>query len=73
MTEAASTGKPVVAIKTSMGTIEIELNQDKAPVTVKNFLSYVDEKYYDNTVFHRVISNFMIQGGGFEATDPIRQ
>ena len=73
MTEAASTGNPVVAMKTSMGTIKIELNQDKAPVTVKNFLSYVDEKYYDNTVFHRVISNFMIQGGGFEATDPIRQ
>ena len=73
MTETASGGNPVVAMKTSMGTIMIELDQAKAPVTVKNFLSYVDEKYFDNTVFHRVMSNFMIQGGGFEAADPVRQ
>jgi len=66
-------GNPVVVMKTSMGTIKIELFQDKAPITVKNFLSYVDEKFYDNTVFHRVIDNFMIQGGGFTATDPIKQ
>jgi cyclophilin family peptidyl-prolyl cis-trans isomerase len=68
-----STGNPVVIMKTSMGAIKIELYQDKAPVSVKNFLSYVDEKFYDNTVFHRVIKNFMIQGGGFTATDPIKQ
>jgi cyclophilin family peptidyl-prolyl cis-trans isomerase len=57
---------PVVAMETSMGTIKIELYQDKAPATVKNFLDYVDKKYYDGLVFHRVIKDFMIQGGGFE-------
>ncbi len=57
---------PVVVMDTSLGTIKIELNEEKAPITVKNFLSYVDDKFYDNTIFHRVISNFMIQGGGFE-------
>jgi cyclophilin family peptidyl-prolyl cis-trans isomerase len=51
---------------TSMGPVKIELFQDKAPVTVKNFLAYVDEKFYDGTIFHRVIANFMIQGGGFQ-------
>lgn len=56
---------PVVVMETSHGTIEIELNQEKAPVTVANFLKYVDEKFYDGTIFHRVIGNFMIQGGGF--------
>lgn len=56
---------PVVVMETSKGTVKIELWQDKAPVTVKNFLRYVDEKFYDGTVFHRVIANFMIQGGGF--------
>ncbi|MBI5477035.1 MAG: peptidylprolyl isomerase [Ignavibacteriales bacterium] len=66
-------GNPVVVMKTSMGTIKIELFEDKAPVTVKNFLSYVDEKYFNGTVFHRVIKGFMIQGGGFEASDPIKQ
>jgi cyclophilin family peptidyl-prolyl cis-trans isomerase len=58
---------PVVVLETSMGTIKIELYEDKAPVTVKNFLGYVDERFYDGTVFHRVIPNFMIQCGGFEA------
>lgn len=57
---------PTVVMETSMGTIEIELNEEKAPVTVKNFLAYVDSKFYDNTIFHRVINGFMIQGGGFE-------
>jgi cyclophilin family peptidyl-prolyl cis-trans isomerase len=66
-------GNPVVIIKTSMGTIKVELFKDQAPISVKNFLSYVDEKYYDNTVFHRVIKGFMIQGGGFAAGDPIKQ
>jgi peptidyl-prolyl cis-trans isomerase B (cyclophilin B) len=55
-----------VVMDTSLGSIKIELDGDKAPVTVANFLSYVDEKYYDNTIFHRVIDGFMIQGGGFE-------
>jgi cyclophilin family peptidyl-prolyl cis-trans isomerase len=58
---------PVVVMETSMGTIKIELYQDKAPITVKNFLDYVDAKHYDGTIFHRVIADFMIQGGGFTA------
>jgi cyclophilin family peptidyl-prolyl cis-trans isomerase len=58
---------PIVVMKTSMGDIEIELLQDKAPITVENFLNYVDEGFYDNTIFHRVIKNFMVQGGGFMA------
>jgi peptidyl-prolyl cis-trans isomerase A (cyclophilin A) len=66
-------GNPIVVMKTSMGTIKIELFEDKAPISVKNFLSYVDEKYFNGTVFHRVIKGFMIQGGGFEASDPIKQ
>ncbi len=57
---------PVVVIDTSMGKITAELYEDKAPITVKNFLRYVDEKHYDGTVFHRVIADFMIQGGGFD-------
>jgi len=58
---------PVVLMETSMGNITLELYPDKAPVTVKNFLKYVDESFFNNTIFHRVISNFMIQGGGFTA------
>src|SRR5262245_6457338 len=57
---------PSVVITTSQGTMKVELYEDKAPITVKNFLGYVDEKFYDGTIFHRVISNFMIQGGGFQ-------
>jgi len=57
---------PVVVIETSMGNVKVELFEDKAPITVKNFLGYVDDKFFDGTVFHRVISDFMIQGGGFE-------
>jgi cyclophilin family peptidyl-prolyl cis-trans isomerase len=57
---------PVVVIETSMGTIKAELYLDRSPDTVKNFLMYVDDKHYDGTVFHRVIPDFMIQGGGFE-------
>lgn len=56
---------PVVQLDTSMGTIKIELYADKAPETVKNFLTYVEKKHYDGTIFHRVIPSFMIQGGGF--------
>lgn len=63
---AAATAKaPKVTLKTSMGTIVLELNAEKAPITVKNFLGYVNKKHYDGTVFHRVIEGFMIQGGGF--------
>lgn len=56
---------PTVVIETSMGNIKVELFQDKAPITVENFLKYVDDKHYDGTIFHRVINGFMIQGGGF--------
>lgn len=56
---------PVVNISTNYGDIRVRLYADKAPVTVKNFLSYVNDGFYDNTVFHRVIPGFMIQGGGF--------
>lgn len=63
---SARAANPVVAVETSMGTFKIELFEDKAPVTVKNFLQYVEDKHYDGTIFHRVISDFMIQGGGFE-------
>lgn len=57
---------PKITIKTSMGDIEAELFEDKAPVSVKNFLEYVKNGHYKGTVFHRVINNFMIQGGGFD-------
>jgi cyclophilin family peptidyl-prolyl cis-trans isomerase len=57
---------PIVLIETNMGAIEVELNQEKAPVTVKNFLSYVDDKFYNGLIFHRVIDGFMIQGGGYD-------
>jgi peptidyl-prolyl cis-trans isomerase A (cyclophilin A) len=56
---------PVVVFETTKGNIEIELYPDKAPVTVQNFLYYVDNKFYDGLIFHRVIADFMIQGGGF--------
>ena len=57
---------PVVEMDTSFGKIKIELFMDKAPITAKNFLDYVDAKFFDGTIFHRVIADFMIQGGGFE-------
>jgi cyclophilin family peptidyl-prolyl cis-trans isomerase len=58
---------PMVVMETSEGGIKIELWADKAPKTVENFLKYVDEGFYDGTIFHRVIPKFMIQGGGFTA------
>lgn len=58
---------PMVLIETTLGDITLELYPDKAPVSVKNFLQYVDDSFYDDTIFHRVIGNFMIQGGGFTA------
>lgn len=57
---------PKVEIVTNMGTMQAELFENKAPITVRNFLRYVDDKYYDGLIFHRVISDFMIQGGGFK-------
>jgi cyclophilin family peptidyl-prolyl cis-trans isomerase len=64
----AQEGKnPVILVSTSLGDIKIELDKEKAPVTVDNFLSYVNDKFYDGTIFHRVIAGFMIQGGGFTA------
>jgi peptidyl-prolyl cis-trans isomerase A (cyclophilin A) len=60
--------RPVVVLETSLGAIKIVLDRDKAPVTVDNFLQYVQAGHYDGTIFHRVISGFMIQGGGFDAT-----
>lgn len=61
-----------VILETDMGNIEIELDPVRAPITVANFLTYVDERHYDGTVFHRVIPEFMIQGGGFDADDAER-
>jgi cyclophilin family peptidyl-prolyl cis-trans isomerase len=63
-TLANAADKPHVLLKTNMGDIVIELNQEKAPKTVKNFLNYVNSGHYNGTIFHRVIDNFMIQGGG---------
>jgi len=63
---AASADNPKVLIQTNKGPITLELDRDKAPVTVDNFLTYVDEGFYNGTVFHRVIDGFMIQGGGFD-------
>ncbi|HWP65211.1 MAG TPA: peptidylprolyl isomerase [Candidatus Limnocylindria bacterium] len=60
-------GNPMVVLTTTLGDIKIELLPDKAPITVKNFLDYVQAGYYDGTVFHRVIPGFMIQGGGMDA------
>jgi len=57
--------KPRVAIETSLGQIVVELNRDKAPLTVDNFITYTTEGFYDGTIFHRVIRSFMIQGGGY--------
>lgn len=62
---SAETQNPEVALETTYGTIVVALNKQKAPKTVDNFLTYVKEGFYDNTIFHRVIKKFMIQGGGF--------
>ncbi len=58
---------PTVILETTAGSIKIELFADKAPLSVANFLQYVDDKHYDGTIFHRVIADFMVQGGGFDA------
>ena len=57
---------PVVLMETTLGNVKIELFQKEAPISVKNFLDYVNSGFFSNTIFHRVIPNFMIQGGGFE-------
>lgn len=62
----ANTANPQVLLETSQGTLVMELYPNKAPKTVENFLKYVNEGFYDGTIFHRVINNFMIQGGGFD-------
>jgi len=61
---------PVVQLSLSQGTIELELDPEKAPVTVRNFLGYVNSNFYNNTIFHRVIKDFVIQGGGFTPGNP---
>ena len=65
VTLGAAPANPKVLMKTSKGDLTIELYQDKAPITVKNFLAYVDEKFFDNTVIHRVSRGFVLQGGGY--------
>ena len=70
--DAEKSAKPTatkVRLKTNHGDIVLELNKEKAPITVANFVDYVKKKHYDGTVFHRVIDGFMIQGGGFESKD----
>ncbi|CAN1493819.1 PpiB Peptidyl-prolyl cis-trans isomerase (rotamase) - cyclophilin family [Methylophilaceae bacterium] len=58
----------MITLSTNFGNIILELDADKAPITVENFLSYAKNGYYNDTIFHRVIDGFMIQGGGFDAT-----
>jgi len=67
----AADEKPQVEIETSEGKIVLELDAEKAPITVENFLKYVDDGFYDDLIFHRVISGFMIQGGGHD--DKLRE
>jgi peptidyl-prolyl cis-trans isomerase B (cyclophilin B) len=64
---AEETKNPVVTMSTNMGNIRIELNANKAPISTKNFLDYVNDGHYDGLIFHRVIPGFMIQGGGFDS------
>ena len=68
MTGFALKENPKVLIETSEGNIKVELYPDKSPITVKNFLDYVESGTYEGTVFHRVIKDFMIQGGGYTET-----
>ena len=66
LSSSAIAENPIVKLETSEGAITVVLFADKAPQTVENFLAHVDEGFYENTVFHRVIDNFMVQGGGFD-------
>jgi cyclophilin family peptidyl-prolyl cis-trans isomerase len=78
--DTGSGKNPIVIMETSLGSVKIELFQDKAPISTQNFLNYVDSRFYDGTIFHRVMADFMIQGGGFTpgmkrekpGADPIR-
>ena len=63
--QTARAADPVVVVKTSLGTFEVQLDATHAPLSTANFLDYVDKKFYDGTIFHRVIPGFMVQGGGF--------
>jgi peptidyl-prolyl cis-trans isomerase B (cyclophilin B) len=65
--DAAPKKKPVVVLDTTMGAIHIELDPEKAPISTKNFVEYVQAKHYDGLIFHRVIPGFMVQGGGMDA------
>jgi cyclophilin family peptidyl-prolyl cis-trans isomerase len=65
---AAASTRPMVVLETSLGSIKIALDRDKAPKSVENFLEYVRSGHYDGTIFHRVIPGFMVQGGGFDAS-----
>jgi cyclophilin family peptidyl-prolyl cis-trans isomerase len=71
-TAQENAGNPQVTLHTSMGDIRLELFADQAPISVENFLQYARDGFYDGTIFHRVISHFMIQGGGFTAEDLVR-
>jgi len=78
LAEESHVPNPLITLKTSEGSITLRLFRDKAPITVDNFLAYVDEGFYNGTIFHRVMPDFMIQGGGFlpdmsekETRDPI--
>ena len=71
MTAEPALSEPTVVFSTTLGEITIELYPDKAPVTVENFLAYVDAGFFDNTIFHRVIPGFVLQGGGF--TEDMKQ
>lgn len=66
-TSAVAADNPTIVVETSLGAFEIELYADKAPKTVANILGYVDDKFYDGLIFHRVIPTFMVQGGGLDA------
>ena len=68
LVQAAAASAPQVKFSTSEGDFVVEVYPDKAPKTVENFLQYVRDKHYDGTIFHRVINNFMIQGGGYDAS-----
>lgn len=65
--EIAQTSNPIATLHTTMGEIQLELFADKAPISTENFINYSKSGFYNGTIFHRVISNFMIQGGGFTA------
>lgn len=65
-TKKAESSNINILMKTNIGDIELELYPDKAPITVKNFVSYINDKFFDGLIFHRVIDGFMIQGGGFD-------